>query len=981
MSSIANKLRTHREELGISREALAEECGISSKTIQRAEEGEDISEATIKKIENALGVSLREIYTEAQEKAITSNSDNLLVIAGAGAGKTKVIEARIVHLIESGVEPNQIIAWSFTEKAAKELNLRVKRLLKQAGLEKGTSDMIIGTIHSSCLRLLQEYTDKYNGYQVLTPIQNLHFVNRYFNVIGVGNIKRIDNDTKMRKYVDTLKFIKIVNIVTENPTNDSEMPAEIKNAIENYKKELEKNKYFDFTTIQEAMLFELNNNTEFREKIKEIFKYIIVDEYQDVNYLQEQIISNIIALGVKSSVVGDADQAIYQFRGSDYTNIINFDQRYANVEVVKLEDNFRSTEGIVDIAQSVIKYNKNRRDKDMRSANGGYELGDITYKRFHNADDESIFIVERIKELISIGMNLNEIAILLRKNDMAENIIEKLESNEIPYLVENVNNLLETKEILACISIFKFLNGTITKEMLRSDWVEVDSTIKHEYIDEAIKELEQYIPKRWISSRKFVVNQEYLIQQIFYSFFYKLDIKESSISNDEELEKILFNIGKFTQLINDFETINFDMQPEYKIGLFCSFLEYSNGQYPEGYLDNVYSRAIGIRIMTVHKSKGLQFSAVFVPGLTKNVFPIKRIGGLTEWHFLPFAAISNYKVIKAEGDTKKESDTKQLEDERRLFYVAITRSRKFLFLTGAPYNRQCVTESTFVEEARDARGYIFEFNNNCYDIASRKKWRNIDNKEVEMFLDFSTLADYYMCPYKFKLSQIYGFVQPINLRMGYGNSVHNMAKEINKYALSAGDLTEEQLKKIIEHNFHLPYIGVWNETKKLMFENAKECIQEYVKKNRKDFKDIEFVEKYIEIEVDKNVLVSGRIDLVLKRDIAGNVFVYVIDYKTNENANTEVENKIQTNIYSLGYKGVTDQYPDFVEIVNIDKNKTISTQPVDKKQLDETIQSIKEAYNQITTNKLEKCYNNVRCKICHKRGLCLTRNDCIELEI
>lgn len=977
MNVISYKLKKIRKDSNLSREALAEMCGMSSKTIQRIEDGESVSEETIRKIENALGISLKDTYTKNQLKAIRSKSKNLLMIAGAGAGKTKTIEARIVEFIENGTRPSEIIAWTFTEKAANELNVRVKKLLKSKQLYEGSSEMIIGTIHSSCLKLLQEYTDKYNGYQVLTPMQNIHFVNRYFEEIGVGNIRKINSNDTMIRYKDTLKFINIVNIITENPTSPLKVPCEIKVAISNYKKLLKDNKYFDFTTIQETLLYELKENVEFKREIRNTFKYVIVDEYQDVNYLQEKIISNLIELGINSTVVGDADQAIYQFRGSDYTNINSFDTRYSDVEVVKLEENFRSTEGIVNIAQSVINYNSNRREKDMKSVNGGYELGDISYKRFQNEEDEYDFIAERILDLQYIGMNLNEIAILIRKNSIAEKIIKSLQKKKIKYVVENVNKLLETKEIKACINIFRYLNGEITKGDLIDSWNCIDYELSEDNIIEAVESLEKWKPKVWGNGKKYIVNQEYLIQKIFKNFYNTLDeLKELEGNVSSKLENILFNLGKFTQLINDFETINFDMSPDMKITLFCSFLKYNHDQYPEGYLDNVYAKRDGVKIMTIHKSKGLQFSAVFVPGLTKNMFPIKRIGGVTEWHFMPKEAIKNYKVLKAEGNSKSESQLRLVEDERRLFYVAATRSRKFLFLTGSTYNKQCVKQSTFIQEALDAKGYIFEYNPNCYNIRGRNRWKSYADDEDEIYLDFSTLSDYYVCPYKFKLSHIYGFVEPINLRMGYGNSIHNMAKEINKYALSSDEeIDREKVEKIIKNNFHLPYIGKWEKTKQQMFSKAEKCIKGYIDKNIKEFKNIEFVEKYIEMEVGKNIHVSGRIDLVLKRDISGKVFVYIIDYKTNEKANTEIENKIQTNIYSIGYKGITGKYPDFIEIIDIEKNKNISTEAVDIDELNKTIQSIAIAADEIKLNRLDKKCDKNRCNNCHKKDICLKNEE------
>lgn len=283
-----NVLKEYRKEKKYSREDLAEILGINAKTIQRIENGESTKRTTVDLIEEKLGIRIQQDeFTDSQLRAINSKKKYKKIIAGAGAGKTTVLEEIISEKLKEGLLPSELIVCTFTDKAATELKMRIKNRLKTKGLDTGSADILLGTIHGICMRILQDYSDKYNDYNILDPMKNMHFINRYFNKIGVGNIHKIEDDTDfMKKYYDTNRFINICDIILENPINDKLIPYEVRNAVNKYKELLKDMHYFNFATIQYEFLEEIKNNTEFREKIKKNIKYLIVDEFQDVNYLQ-----------------------------------------------------------------------------------------------------------------------------------------------------------------------------------------------------------------------------------------------------------------------------------------------------------------------------------------------------------------------------------------------------------------------------------------------------------------------------------------------------------------------------------------------------------------------------------------------------------------------------------------------------------------------------------------------------------------------
>lgn len=229
------KLLQYRKENGLSREELAEKLDLTSKTIQRIENGESTKESTVELIKNCLGldIEIKDEFTTEQLKAINSDSKHLKVLAGAGAGKTRVAEEVIAKRMQEGYKPSELVVCTFTEKAAAELKIRTQNRLQEKGIDVGAADMIIGTIHGICIRLLQEYTDKYNDYTVLDSMKNIHFINRYFDKIGVGNIEKIGSTEKdrnrfMRKYIDTNRFLSICSLILENETDYSLVPKSLK---------------------------------------------------------------------------------------------------------------------------------------------------------------------------------------------------------------------------------------------------------------------------------------------------------------------------------------------------------------------------------------------------------------------------------------------------------------------------------------------------------------------------------------------------------------------------------------------------------------------------------------------------------------------------------------------------------------------------------------------------------------------------------
>lgn len=910
-------------------------------------------------------------YTLQQQIAIDTLDENLQIIACAGSGKTQVISQRIVNILkQEDVEAKNIIAFTYTEKAAAELKTRVLKLCRdQLGNINGLAEMFIGTIHSWCLQAIQDNIFKYQKYAILDEIKLKLFIDKYYNEVGMAT-------AGLDRYKETNRYISILSVLREAELNAGiELPEEWKNALEQYQNMLHKHSYFDFTTIMTEAIINLKKNEVFKEKVLGKLKYLIVDEYQDVNPIQEELIQQLAKAGANICVVGDDDQTIYQWRGGDVTYIQNFQSRYKDVKYIKLEDNFRSTSGVVDTALKCITNNTKRLPKVMNAkGHQFYSEGDILYNQYEDVESENYFITETIKKLrgkefkdklgaIPRGIDYSDCAILLRTWKKAKSIMDKLTEQNIPFVVGGVNELFQRPEIKAAKSIYQYLNNDIEEDTLKIYWQSVTPNIKAENIDSAI----EWLNKKFPSPKMYFAT--FNIQEIFWKFIELAKLTEeafedknhSGIVGNEINEVVFYNLGMFSQIINDFETIHFKDKPTYKLSRFLNFLDYSaDGYYPEGWLNNSLKTPNAVQIMTVYQSKGLEFPVVFVPGLNKNYLPIKKPGGKQIWHYIDREWIKDQE--RYEGGT---------EDERRLFYVAITRSQKYLFITRSKENRLYQKESEFAKEISNSEYLISDKNPNYSAIPNLSPKPKSERGAIQ--LNFSVLKAFFDCPYKFKLISLYSFCSPISERMGYGNSIHNVLMEIHRRYLDGEDVTKVDVDSLVDTHVHIPYAT------ELVLDNIKETTRKvtksYLDENLADFDKIEFAEQEIQIDLGDGIMVNGRMDLIRKVDLDGKELTTIVDFKSRKESQDQDITIEQLSMYALGYKELTGKTADRLQIYNLDEdNNSKHTQRIDSSSIDDIREKIIYSANEIRNNRLAKTCEVKTCSTCWHRQLCSGAN-------
>ncbi len=664
-------------------------------------------------------ISLEGLNPE-QRKAAETVEGPVLILAGAGSGKTRTVTYRIAHMLDNLKIPgNQILAVSFTNKAAAEMKERVAQLVSSR-IRKGIT---LSTFHSLGLRILREdihHLGYNNLFTIYDQADQMSIVREALKHFKSG--KNFDRGIIMTK----IGLLKNKGIGAADFSKSSEYDPETDYDVvtefvyQYYQEKLQFYNALDFDDILFLVVKLFNNFPDIAKKYSERFKYIMIDEYQDTNNLQFNMIQALTSTHENICVVGDDDQAIYAFRGADISNILNFEKQFPNTQVIKLEENYRSTFPILNLANSVIKENVNRKDKTMRTSQMSGDLPQLW--ACGDSDHEAAVVIEEIIKLQSHGIMLSDIAILYRSNTQVPPFEDQLRLAQVPYNIIGGQKFYEKKEIKDIIAYLSVIQNPRDELALRrilnvpnrgigsvtlNKFLEISSREKRplfyalddEKEHKGVKEFTQIIKKyrKRFEEAPLLETINELIEEISYFDFIEKSYDSAKLMNrkKDDVKNFLLTADRFQDRFGEEATLK-------------NFVERLLLADARDTQSSTEEKSNEVTLMTFHASKGLEFDYVFLVGMEEELLPHKKT------------------II----------DNSDINEERRLCYVGITRARKKLIMTFAK-ERKIYNKMTPRFKSR----FVIELGQ-CYKELDRTNFGDMSEDEIQDFKKsfFSNLA-------------------------------------------------------------------------------------------------------------------------------------------------------------------------------------------------------------------------------------------------
>ncbi|MBV4437987.1 MULTISPECIES: DNA helicase PcrA [Clostridium] len=660
-------------------------------------------------------MNLRNLLNKEQYEAVTTIEGPLLILAGAGSGKTRVLTYRIAHMIQDlNIYPSKILAITFTNKAAGEMKDRVKALVGNEA-----DNMWISTFHSSCVRILRREIDKL-GYN-----KNFAIYDSYDQKVLIKQcMEELDIDEKYitgRELINKISSQKDNLISAERYKMENESNLRLNKVADVYmlyQKKLKNNNALDFDDLIYKTVQLFKENSDVLEFYQRKFQYIMIDEYQDTNKSQYELVELLAKSHKNICVVGDDDQCIYEWRGADIRNILDFEKDYPNTKVIKLEQNYRSKANILKAANDIISNNSERKTKVLRTEN---DNGDkIKLYRAYSDIDEGMYVSNQIKKICrEQNKHYRDFAILYRTNAQSRVFEDVFMKSNIPYRIVGGLKFYDRKEIKDIMSYLKFINNPLDDVSLRRIINEPKRSIGNTTVDKVqnfaasmdecmysvLLDIDEVLslPKRSVSSiKKFVslinsfirsrdkISVSSLIKEVIETTGYIDKLKDLK---DAESVSRIENLKELVSAAVEFESTSEDKS-------LSAFLEKVTLVSD---IDNFDEDADSVVIMTVHSAKGLEFPVVFMVGMENGIFP---------------------------GSQSLENSA-EMEESRRLCYVGITRAKERLYMTSAESRRVfgrmvSYSQSEFLSEISSSLKEYDNINNNITTFGNRSNFN--DNK-------------------------------------------------------------------------------------------------------------------------------------------------------------------------------------------------------------------------------------------------------------
>jgi DNA helicase-2/ATP-dependent DNA helicase PcrA len=900
--------------------------------------------------------------------AVQHRGSHLQIVAAAGSGKTEVVSQRIVSLLADGVGSREMVGFTFTEKAAEELKRRVtRRLSERLGVNAldRLSGLYIGTIHGYCLQFLQMNVSKYETYDVLDANQHVALLSREANFL---RLKELDSQGKLFSAVKL--FARAVDVIENELLDANEMPEPLRAKLLQYYDTLDRYRMMTFGMQIARAVKSLAENKAVRDHLHAGLRHLIVDEYQDINPAQQRLIELMTGPNTQLCVVGDDDQAIYQWRGSTVESIVKFTQRHPTAQTFRLETNRRSLPVIVDAAASFAATIPNRLPKKMnasRETPESYTQPQIVAWHAEMEADEANQLAGMVVDLVKQGTPYKDIAVLVRGKTSYKAILGAFAGRDIPVQPGGRTGLFAAPEARVLGRMMSWLVDEEWKDQYTDPEDLDDEGLFKEFVkvfklgNDQRKKLARTLRdwKQRVDSDEESAN---LLADV-YDILGILDVKSWNL-DDPLTASRLGAIARFSILLTDYESVLRRARPDpdkpgemiggqdrgewYYRGFSRFVNNYANGTFDGFEGEDDYS-IDAIDLTTVHSAKGLEWPAVFVPSLTKGRFPSSKSGSRQEWL-----------VPREMFDAKRYEGSD--EDERRLFYVAMTRARDWLSLSRHKHVNS-------KNASAKASPYYSALSSHECDVEAIQipTLTPIVAADDELIISYSDLAAYMECGHAFRLRQRLGFRPRIAEAIGYGRAVHHILRTIAEITKEKGEVPDKNaIEKLLDSNFFLPNASKFMHQR--LRRGAEKLIENYVSNHSDDLKRTFETERPFQLHLP-GVTVVGRADVILDYENGVPKALALVDYKSATDGEQSFDLQIQ--VYAdAGKREGLDIEAGYVHDLGTGAREPVDVSPAALQNAESvTIEAANELKERVFAAKPER----VRCGICEVRTICKSR--------
>lgn len=938
---------------------------------------------------------LRDELTPEQYAAACDTSDEVLCLACAGSGKSKTLAFRIARLLAEGADPQCIVAFTFTDKAADTIKQRVAAALETVGIDPTIlGKMYIGTIHAYCQYILGEMDARYRQFDVLDPNRLKLFLMSRYPRLNLKQLREARQAATGRKvgYFDAINEVadawQVMNDEMITVADVRRNDAGLGETLSRLGDLLRADQFMDFSLMIRLVADALRAEDEGVLRAVSCLTHLMVDEYQDVNPAQDVLIRELHKHSSTLFAVGDDDQAVYAWRGADVSNILTFQQTYTNASAHTLSHNFRSTPAIVTAANTFVAEELGA-GRISKNPTADVPSGPRDFRKlwFKDRSREAMWVARRIAALMGTkyeerdgtvrGLTPSDMAVLMSSTRSSEGdgsprhaaFTQALDSLQIPYSLDAGGGIFDRLQVNVLCTTFELLrNGNPTRGAVTSHF---NSQVRPAFPEADINKTYSVLSDwgRRIHAPVGGARQKLYPQQLVHDLLNAFGIDRTAFDDGT-----MQDLGVFSKIILDVEAVYVSIDSPER---FADVLNFLGNVAEEGYdaaTGDVLRRPNTVTVSTIHRVKGLEFPVVFVVDVEQGRFPRAR-SNYDGW--LPGAVLSNALSRGAYQGTPQE--------QARVFYTAVTRAERFLYVTGSenlPGGKKVWKRSGFSlrlkhpEISEDGRRLPA-------GLTPSPQIRRID--ETVMPTSFSEIRYYLRCPQDYRFRKSYGFSPPVNDLFGFGKTVHTAISKLHETFADTVP-TVADAESVAGGTFHLKHVFPSRDpvNRPGSYENARKeavrIIRDYVDDYASDFAQERQVEARFEISANQAVI-SGSIDLLLREDANGKILdARVIDYKTlrgGEEPETSddlhwTELALQVQLYAKAAREILDENAKTGHVHLLRDNKRVDI-PITDKAVSAAVANVEWAVARILDNDFPMRPDRSakgKCESCDFRALC-----------